>query len=255
MYAQCCAAPDGPPRDLRRSGSSTTSEQFSWSEVECHLANGEIRSYYVRLHSDDAWETETHEGNATSTVYNFSQLAPFTRYTAKVFAQNGAGRSRYFASLNFTTDPIPPPQPTDLLASDVTQESVRISWNAPYPPHGELDHYRLRYWRGDDTSKATEVTVAHEECRRRRSFTARHCFTVKGLERGSTYRFSVRAMNKGTSLSPYSMELVIKTKHSGPPRDLHFSDRTETSLRILWYAADGRDEESKAYMVADAFNP
>ncbi|KAL1484276.1 hypothetical protein MTO96_032668, partial [Rhipicephalus appendiculatus] len=84
----------------------------------------------------------------------------------------------------------------------------------PYPPHGVLDHYRLRFWRGNDTAKATEITVAHDECPRRRRFIARHCFTVKGLERSSVYHFSVRAKNKGSSFSPYSMQLVVKTNDS-----------------------------------------
>ncbi|KAL1486016.1 hypothetical protein MTO96_031574 [Rhipicephalus appendiculatus] len=209
------AAPDGPPRALRHSGSATSFEQLTWSDVACELANGQTRSYYLNLHSHDPWETEVHEHNTASTVYKFAHLAPFTRYTAKVFAQNGAGRSRYFASVNFTTASIPPPQPADLLASHVTQSSVRVSWNAPYPPHGVLDHYRLRFWRGNDTAKATEITVAHDECPRRRRFIARNCFTVKGLERSSVYHFSVRAKNKGSSFSPYSMQLVVKTNDSG----------------------------------------
>ncbi|XP_065299496.1 cell adhesion molecule DSCAML1-like [Dermacentor albipictus] len=243
------AAPDGPPRDLRHSTSAALLELLTWSEVACDLANGEIRSYHLHLRSPDPWETATHEHNATSNAHTFAHLAPFTRYTAKVFAQNDAGRSPYFASVNFTTAPFPPPQPTDLLASDLTPDSVRVSWNAPYPPHGILDHYRLLFWRGSDKSKATEITIVHEECRRRRLFVARHCYTVKGLEPRRVYRFSVRATNKGTSYSPYSVELQIKTKDSGPPRDLHVSERTEHSLRILWYAADGRNEEYRTYMV------
>ncbi|XP_037556182.1 Down syndrome cell adhesion molecule-like protein 1 homolog [Dermacentor silvarum] len=235
------AAPDGPPRDLRHSTSAAFLEVLTWSEVACDLANGEIRSYYLKLHSGDPWEMETHEHNATSTVHTFVNLAPFTRYAAKVFAQNDAGRSPYFASVNFTTAPFPPPQPTDLLASHLTQDSVRVSWNAPYPPHGVLDNYRLLFWSGNDKSKATEITIVHEECRRRRRFVARHCYTVKGLEPRSVYRFSVRAANKGTSYSPYSAELVTKTKDSGPPRDLHITERTEHSLKILWYAADGKE--------------
>ncbi|KAH7970699.1 hypothetical protein HPB49_014396 [Dermacentor silvarum] len=216
FHAKSRPAPDGPPRDLRHSTSAAFLEVLTWSEVACDLANGEIRSYYLKLHSGDPWEMETHEHNATSTVHTFVNLAPFTRYAAKVFAQNDAGRSPYFASVNFTTAPFPPPQPTDLLASHLTQDSVRVSWNAPYPPHGVLDNYRLLFWSGNDKSKATEITIVHEECRRRRRFVARHCYTVKGLEPRSVYRFSVRAANKGTSYSPYSAELVTKTKDSVP---------------------------------------
>ncbi|KAK8776982.1 hypothetical protein V5799_029673, partial [Amblyomma americanum] len=167
----------------------------------------------------------------------------------KVFAQNGAGLSPHFASVNFTTAPSLPPQPTDLLASEVTQESVQVSWNAPYPPHGVLDQYRLRYWRDQDSSKATEIAVAHEECRRRRRFLARHCYTVNGLDHATVYHFKVRAMNVGTPFSPYSTEMKVTTMSSEPPQNLRTLDRTENSLKILWYTTNITRKEPTDYMV------
>ncbi|CAN7990343.1 unnamed protein product [Ixodes hexagonus] len=97
--------PEGVPTVHNHSAVSSTENVLSWRPVPCELANGFVSNYYVELDSADPWETEVRNRTIRDTSLGFSDLLPYTRYRAKVYAGNSAGRSKVAAEHNFTTSP------------------------------------------------------------------------------------------------------------------------------------------------------
>ncbi|XP_077499450.1 receptor-type tyrosine-protein phosphatase mu-like isoform X2 [Amblyomma americanum] len=230
------AVPDGAPMGLYRSRSYGNSTTITWSGVPCQSANGPMNAYYVELESGDPWETELRRTTVKELVVKYEDLVPYTSYQAKVFAENSAGRSPKFATLKFRTDPAPPLRPADLRADQQSQDSVFLSWDAPYPPYGVLQGYQLQYWKRSDRSKVIKTEILQDTCRSEKVYTPRHCYTVTNLDPNVIYHFSVRALNKGNLYSAYSGELEVETREMPPeaPVNMQSFDQTEDSLRIQW---------------------
>lgn len=242
--------PSGRPGNLTHSMSPEAYDVLTWSEVPCDQLNGANVSYFVELTSNDTWEADKRGSDVNGTREVFRDLMPFTMYEARVFAQNNVGRSPQFASIVFTTPPAPPPEPTDLLTFWLTTSSVLVSWNAPYPPHGVLDHYELKFWSQADPEMVSRMNFSPEECQRKRALVPRHCITVKELDANISYRFSVRAVNKGDLSSPYSVQPDIDERRTaGRLNNVHSSERGQHSLKIHWSASDFRKERPAGYMV------
>ncbi|KAL3199823.1 hypothetical protein MRX96_043749 [Rhipicephalus microplus] len=108
------AIPEGAPTKLNYTNTSRNTNVLTWAEVPCEQRNGPITSYYVVTDSEDPWETELLEKTVSWTSITYQNLLPYTQYRAKVYAENGAGRSPLFASINFKTPPAPPHEPLGL---------------------------------------------------------------------------------------------------------------------------------------------
>lgn len=242
--------PSGRPGNLVHSMSPDAFDALTWSEVPCDQLNGANVTYFVELSSNDTWEADTRGSSVRGTREIYTDLIPFTMYQARVFAQNNAGRSPTFASVKFTTPPASPPEPTDLRIFWLTTSSILVSWNAPYPPHGVLDHYELKFWSRADPETVSHMTFAAEECLRKRALVPRHCVTVEDLHANTGYRFSVMAVNKGGLFSPYSVQPDIDERRStGRLKNLYSSERGQLSLKIHWSTSDIRNERPAGYMV------
>ncbi|XP_077549269.1 protein sidekick homolog [Haemaphysalis longicornis] len=134
------AVPEAAPSNFHHSRTEDGYYALRWSPIPCYFANGASPSYYLELKSNDPWDRKERKTNALYLYFTYRDLVPYTQYQAKVFAQNEAGRSPKHASLNFRTEPADPPAPKDLDASQQSQDTVTLSWRAPYPPYGVLIH-------------------------------------------------------------------------------------------------------------------
>ncbi|XP_077549260.1 receptor-type tyrosine-protein phosphatase T-like [Haemaphysalis longicornis] len=242
------SVPEGAPTNFHHSRTAGY-DTLGWSSVPCNFANGANQSYYLELESNDPWESELRMANVISPYFQYQDLVPYTQYKAKVFAQNEEGRSPKHASLNFRTAPADPPAPTQLDAAQLSQDAVTLSWKAPYPPYGVLNHYQLKFFKSTERSLYTERAFQPAHCDRRSEL--KHCYTVNGLEPNQLYFFAVRAKNNGTGYSPYSEELQIETKEMppGPPVNITSSGETEDSLKIEWEPPQRRNGKLLQYKV------
>ncbi|XP_050023209.1 receptor-type tyrosine-protein phosphatase T-like [Dermacentor andersoni] len=229
------AIPEGAPTQVQHTRYTRSTDTLTWGDVPCEQRHGPIVSYYLEMDSVDPWETELRSLTVTRPSASFRDLVSYTRYRAKVYAENGAGRSPLFASLNFTTPSSPPPAPETLEYDQPSQDSVSLMWKAPYPPAGTLEHYQLKYWNVRNRHDITETVIAHTQCFTRNR-EPRHCFTVRELAPDVVYHFSVRAKNIGTEYSPYSEEVEVETREMAPepPASIRSSEQTEDSLKIQW---------------------
>ncbi|CAN7999415.1 unnamed protein product, partial [Ixodes pacificus] len=230
------AVPEGAPTALNYSKGTGDEYVIFWGPVPCELANGVVRRYYLELDSADPWDSRLVNHTTGDMRLGFSDLLPYTRYRAKVYAENDAGRSQVAAELNFTTSPAAPPSPRNLTAHQLSRTSLSLSWCPPYPPHGVLERYQIKFRTNGIRSNPTLLNVDQYQCFPENSDLERHCFTVSNLLPVTIYHFSVRAFNRGTTHGPYSDELEIETGEMVPdaPASVRCARREENSLKIQW---------------------
>ena len=109
------------------------------------------------------------------------------------------------------------PAPTGLASSEVTSDSVRLSWSAPPESTTAPDHYRV-------TRDGTEIGPDVREPQ----------FLDNGLEPGRTYRYEIRAVTDGhTSRATSAFE--VKTLPEGA-RDLSAQQVTFAAVKLGWTA-------------------
>ncbi|XP_075731910.1 receptor-type tyrosine-protein phosphatase T-like isoform X2 [Rhipicephalus microplus] len=229
------AIPEGAPTKLNYTNTSRNTNVLTWAEVPCEQRNGPITSYYVVTDSEDPWETELLEKTVSWTSITYQNLLPYTQYRAKVYAENGAGRSPLFASINFKTPPAPPHEPLGLEYDQLSLDSILLKWKTPYPPTGVLENYKLKHYNVKRRDQLTEAVITHSVCYTRNR-EPRPCYTIGELEVNATYYFSVSAKNIDTDYSPYSVELEVETREMVPeaPASIRSTEQTEDSMKIQW---------------------
>uniref|UniRef100_A0A914RSI8 Fibronectin type-III domain-containing protein n=1 Tax=Parascaris equorum TaxID=6256 RepID=A0A914RSI8_PAREQ len=96
------------------------------------------------LDSLDEWD-ENRTDHSIGRRVLFDRLIPFTRYRARVRANNVKGEGPYSDWTTFQTLPASPPQPTDLVEERSFPHAIEISFLPPSPPYGNTNEYRIRH--------------------------------------------------------------------------------------------------------------
>lgn len=111
-------APPQPPSQPYVTYTSTLdSITISWSSVYG------ATSYNIYYNGN-------YRNSTTSTSYAFTGLAPSTSYLISVSAKNANGESVTHGGWFTTQSPPRPSTPTGLVASSITETSIKLSWNA-----------------------------------------------------------------------------------------------------------------------------
>jgi hypothetical protein len=119
LPATASAASPPPPTNVHAANVTGSSILLSWS-----AAPG-ATSYGVYLGG--------YRSHTTGTSFNFTQLSPCTTYTLGVRSRNASGVSSW-VSITVTTaqcaTTAPPPAPSNVATSNITNSSVLLSWSA-----------------------------------------------------------------------------------------------------------------------------
>uniref|UniRef100_A0A671E881 Tenascin XB n=1 Tax=Rhinolophus ferrumequinum TaxID=59479 RepID=A0A671E881_RHIFE len=165
-------------------------------------------------------------------------LEPARKYKMNVYGLHG-GRRVGPLSVVAVTAPLPPapatespqkPRLGELTVTDVTSDSVALSWTVP---EGEFDSFVIQYKDRDGRPQVVPVAVDQREV------------TVPDLEPNRKYKFLLFGIQDGKRRSPISVE--AKTAAQGdaspgsPPRlgELWVTDPTLDSLRLSWTVPEG----------------
>ena len=154
----------------------------------------------------------------TTNTASITGLTASTLYTFTVLASNSGGSSAQSAGLPVTTLPNAPAAPTSLAvsANTLTQTTVTLTWAT--------------------TTGATSYNV-YENGSKYSSLVQNTSVQITGLIAGTTYSFTVSAVNaggEGTQSAAYSVTTLI-----GVPTGLTVSSVTQTSATLSWAAATG----------------
>ncbi|XP_049275420.1 LOW QUALITY PROTEIN: phosphatidylinositol phosphatase PTPRQ-like [Rhipicephalus sanguineus] len=227
------AVPEGVPTQLRYTRFSQDTDTLTWAEVPCERRNGPITSYAVEVYSDDPWETKLRTNNTVSgTSVAYRDLMPYTHYQAEVYACNGAGRSPFFAFLNFTTPSAVPDAPASTWSSEQTESSLKIQWDPPVRKNGALTGYKL------NSSLSHTFNDIRAESRLPKSellnISGSPEFYLRGLVPGSTYLVCVQAKTSAGFGNAICDNFTTKVSAPDSPARIWSSEQTERSIKVQW---------------------
>uniref|UniRef100_A0A671R2C4 Zmp:0000000846 n=1 Tax=Sinocyclocheilus anshuiensis TaxID=1608454 RepID=A0A671R2C4_9TELE len=198
-----------PPRDLEVRDSTETTLELVWKRPRA-----KISTYRLAFVSADGRREEV-ELPVTATTYTLSGLSPGMRYTVTLVAERGRRRSAP-ATVTASTGPL-----GDLNVTDVSRNSLRLSWSAP---DGAFDSFIVELNSTSNKSKDSVIEVSGE---------ARQVH-VDGLNPDTLYEITLCGMKEGEKSQPVNVH--IKTALD-TPRSLTAVNVTDTKALLLWQPA------------------
>ncbi len=208
------------PVDLIASNTTVTTTDLSWTAATDNVG---VTGYEV-------FQNGTSIGTNTTPNFSVTGLVANTVYNFTITAKDEAGNvSAASSALSVTTLPPPdtqaPTAPTTLVASNVTDVNLDLSWTAA-TDNVAVTGYDI--FRGS-TKIGTSATTA---------------YTVNGLTAETAYNFTVKAKDAAGNISVDSNIVTVTTAAPAPdtqvptaPTGLTSSNITQTSLKLSWTAA------------------
>ncbi len=176
------------PSNIKVENKSITTVTLSWTSCVDNIA---ISGY--EIYRD---EVKIGETKYDTTTYTDTSLNANTTYKYTVRAKDQAGNlSDVSSKISVTTDEdsTPPTAPTNLKSTATTGWKVSLSWDAS-TDDGEVDSYDI-YCNGEKVGNTKSTSYV--------------CSVGKS---GTTYTFTVKAMDKGGNFSASSNEINATTK-------------------------------------------
>ena len=217
-----------------------------WERPQFEFEN--VTSYMVHYcQVNDTAKQWTHLKTLTRLNHiPITQLAPSTKYLFKVSAVCEAGHGPD----SEMSDPIatsPPPAPGKAgkpTATNVTHNSVELSWSCPELGTQTIKYYSVLFRRTDNPSDCWQT---------RRTESAQPCLVVSGLAAGAVYCFKVRAQCEGVACSDSEMSDPIATRPIPPvakrPSKPTASKVTHNSIQISWSNPEATSQDVAFFSV------
>ncbi|XP_017894402.1 PREDICTED: tenascin-X isoform X6 [Capra hircus] len=159
-----------------------------------------------------------------------SSLAPGRKYKFLLFGLRDEKRhGPVSADAKTLPDTKPAPHLGELTVTDVTPDSVGLSWTVP---EGEFDSFVVQYKDRDGQPRVVPVAADQRKV------------TIPGLEPSRKYKFLLYGLVGRKRLGPISAEgstAPLEKERQPPPRlgELTVMDETPNSLRLSWTVARG----------------
>lgn len=148
------AVPTGQPRAVDGAPVSSTEVRLRWKPPQQQQQNGDLLGYKIfYLVTDSPQELEEgrkHEEEievvpASTTAHSLVFLDKFTEYRIQILAFNPAGDGPRSTPITVKTLQGLPGPPHALNFTDITMQSLRVSWQPPKRRNGEILGYIVTY--------------------------------------------------------------------------------------------------------------
>uniref|UniRef100_A0A672H750 Fibronectin n=1 Tax=Salarias fasciatus TaxID=181472 RepID=A0A672H750_SALFA len=180
----------------------------------------------------------------TATSVTLSDLLPGKMYNISIYAVEDSLESEpIFVQVNTSGDPLPDEvtSPTDLQFFEVSDKKIVLTWSGP---PGSVSGYRVTVVPVEESgSPQREMTLPVSQ---------NSYIEVTHLQPGTLYRFSVYTIHNGEESLPLIGEQTTKPD---APTDIHFSNITEDSAVILWYAPRAKITGYRLFLTVEGSNP
>ncbi|MEB3345847.1 fibronectin type III domain-containing protein [Aquimarina gracilis] len=205
------------PTNLTASNSTQTTVDLSWNASTDNIG---VTAY-------DVYRGNTIIASVTATSYQVTGLTENTTYSFRVKAKDAMDNVSGFSNTaNATTLPVDteaPTAPTNLIASNSTQTTVDLSWNASTDNIGVTAYHVYQ----GNTIIASVTTTSYQ---------------VTGLTENTTYSFRVKAKDAMDNVSGFSntanaTTLPVDTEAPTAPTNLITSNSTQTTVDLSWNAS------------------
>ncbi len=207
------------PTGLKSDGVTDNSIRVIWSTQGARVTYYEISWVNV---SDGVMSGAT---TTTATSYEITDLDPATQYQITVRAVNNSGRS-VAEQLNQVTNAGVPDAPQSLATTEVTFNSIAVSWDVPAADGGAMvTTYGITLRNRDDRDRLVGDRM-----------TTKTSFTLRDLKPATRYSIEVVAINSvGSSVST---RLMVRTPETTPGpgslEELSVGRVTTNSITVFW---------------------
>ncbi|XP_028300243.1 protein sidekick-1 isoform X3 [Gouania willdenowi] len=239
------AAPSVAPQSIRVSPVSPSSLQVAWDTPPLETQNGLIQGYKIHY-----WEKDKQNQSekvkmifVPDTRVVLTNLTSYTPYMVTLTAFNTAGDGPPSDPRGARTQQSAPSQPSFLSFSEVTGESLNVSWGAPLTPNGQLEGYRVMYQPTAPVQGVSKVVTVDVKGSWQR------WLKVRDLIKGTTYTFSVQALtvSYGPPLQANITSQPVKGS-PGSPMETSIS-KTSAALTIHWSEGDLGAAPATGYVI------
>lgn len=180
----------------------------------------------------------------TATSVTLSDLRPGKLYNISIYAVEDSLESEpIFIQVNTSGDALPEEvdSPTDLQFFEVSDTKIVLTWTSP---GGEVSGFRVIVVPLDDAgSPQREMTLPVSQ---------NSYIEVLHLEPGTLYRFNVYTILNGVESLPLIGEQTTKPD---APTDIHFSNITEDSAVMSWFAPRSKVTGYRLFLTVEGSNP
>ncbi|XP_047493701.1 protein sidekick-like isoform X3 [Penaeus chinensis] len=221
------AVPTGKPKNVNAEPVTSTEIKVTWEPPEEQEQNGELLGYkiFFRSEKDPEGTEEIEVVGAGTTSYELLYLDMYTRYIITILCFNPAGDGPksdpvYVRTLQDLPGPV-----ANLSFTDITMNSLKVVWDSPARPNGEIVGYLVTY-----------VTARPDEnfSKQVKQKVGTPYLLVTSLEEEVTYEFNVKAQT--IDYGPEVKANVTTGPQPGSParpKDLTLT-KTVSSVTLHW---------------------
>ncbi|XP_014483007.1 PREDICTED: protein sidekick isoform X1 [Dinoponera quadriceps] len=226
------AIPTGEPQHLKAESISSTEVRLRWKPPQANMQNGDLLGYkifYLVTNSPQQLEKKQEEeievASASSQAYSLVFLDKYTEYRIQVLAFNPAGDGPRSRPITVRTKQDVPGPPYNLLFTEITMTSLRVSWEPPKSRNGQIVGYVVTYEtaeQNDRFSKQVKQKVNETS------------MLIQPLEEEVAYTFTVRAQTIDFG-PPISGNVTTGPQKGSPmaPSKLAVT-KTVSSVELQW---------------------
>ncbi|KAM5260382.1 tenascin isoform 3-T3 [Hipposideros larvatus] len=208
--------------------SDITPESFnlSWTATD-----GAFETFIIEIIDSNRFlETMKYKLSGAERTAHISGLRPSNDF---IIYLSGLAPSIRTQTINVTATTEAEPEVDNLLVSDATPDSFRLSWTAD---EGVFDSFVLKIRDTKKQSEPLEITLFAPERTR----------DITGLREATEYEIELYGISSGRRSQPVS---AVATTAMGSPKEVIFSDITENSATVSWMAPTAQVENFRITYV------
>ncbi|XP_049745258.1 tenascin-X isoform X6 [Elephas maximus indicus] len=220
--------PTEPPKEPRLGELSVAAVTLDTVHLSWTVAQGPFDSFLIQ-YRDVQGQLQTVPAGRELREVTVLDLEAARKYKFLLFGlQDGKRRGPVSVEAKTLSDVKPSPRLGELTVTDVTPDSVGLSWTVP---EGEFDSFMVQYKDKDGQPQVVPVAADQREV------------TVPSLEPNRKYKFLLYGLAGRKRLGPVSADgTTAPLKEEQPPprlKELTVTDKTSDSLRLSWTVAQG----------------
>ncbi|XP_064140063.1 tenascin-X isoform X2 [Loxodonta africana] len=220
--------PTEPPKEPRLGELSVAAVTLDTVHLSWTVAQGPFDSFLIQ-YRDVQGQLQTVPAGRELREVTVLDLEAARKYKFLLFGlQDGKRRGPVSVEAKTLSDVKTSPRLGELTVTDVTPDSVGLSWTVP---EGEFDSFMVQYKDKDGQPQVVPVAADQREV------------TVPSLEPNRKYKFLLYGLAGRKRLGPVSADgTTAPLKEEQPPprlKELTVTDKTSDSLRLSWTVAQG----------------
>ena len=220
---------------------ATITQTEATATVAIDNQTGESQTVHLqyRKNTERGWTVETPKtvtSTDTSADFSLSGLDGNTVYVVQAWL---AATTDTKKSVEFTTDPVKPGAPTNLMVTGTADQTISVKWDAPTDTGGsDITGYKVQWKSGNgsfsSSNQDTPTASPH---------------TISGLTNGTEYEIQVIAVNAVGDGPPSGDVSGTPGKIPDPPTSVEVSAHGDRWLEVTWTEPTDKGGLPTSYIV------